>query len=377
MKSEVILIKSNILDRETRLPKIIDVLSKEDYSISFIGWNRDPQSGILYHRQINTSIKEHQFNFKAPFGIKILFYFPFWWLYIFFRLLTLKWDIVQTGDFISTPPAIIAGILKRKPVIYEILDVYEDEMSLPRMLRNVCVFIDKVFIRLSSAIILADEDQNIELSGIPNPNIVVIYDSPPDFGVHTDFISPKTKKDFIIFFGGKLHYNKKLNLDKMVKAIEKVENVRLVIAGFGDMVDEIKKYCESTPDKIQYIGEITHEKLLQKSLESNLLFVLRSPQNLTNKYTCGSKILEAMMCGKPILVNGGTSTAKKVAEENCGIVVDANNINEIKKAIITLRDNPKVCEELGANARRAYEERYSWAIMEQRLLTLYRELVGR
>ena len=68
------------------------------------------------------------------------------------------------------------------------------------------------------------------------------------------------------------------------------------------------------------------------------------------------------------------STAIKVLEENCGLVVDANNVEEIKEAILKLRDNPKLCAELGANARRAYEERYSWEIMEQRLLALYREL---
>jgi glycosyltransferase involved in cell wall biosynthesis len=77
-----------------------------------------------------------------------------------------------------------------------------------------------------------------------------------------------------------------------------------------------------------------------------------------------------MMCGRPILVNKGTSTAKKVLEENCGLVVDANNIEEIREAIIKLRDNPELCRELGANGRRAYEERYSWEIMEQRLIAL-------
>ena len=66
----------------------------------------------------------------------------------------------------------------------------------------------------------------------------------------------------------------------------------------------------------------------------------------------------------------------KDGEANCGLVVDANNNEEIKEAIIKLRDNPELCEELGANARKAYEERYSWEIMERRLVDLYRELTG-
>jgi glycosyltransferase involved in cell wall biosynthesis len=128
------------------------------------------------------------------------------------------------------------------------------------------------------------------------------------------------------------------------------------------------------PEKIQFIGEITHAEVLERSTKSDLLFVLRDPVVPVNKYICGSKILEAMMCGRPILVNKGTSTANILLEENCGLVVDAENIEEIREAIIKLRDDPKLCEELGKNARRAYEERYSWEIMEQRLLTIYGEL---
>ena len=49
--------------------------------------------------------------------------------------------------------------------------------------------------------------------------------------------------------------------------------------------------------------------------------------------------------------------------------------NQIKQAILKLRDNPQLCQELGANARRAYEQRYSWEIMGQRLVTFYHELI--
>ena len=49
-------------------------------------------------------------------------------------------------------------------------------------------------------------------------------------------------------------------------------------------------------------------------------------------------------------------------------------VEEIKKAIIKLRDDPELCQELGANARKAYEQKYSWKIMEQRLLSFYRKL---
>lgn len=51
------------------------------------------------------------------------------------------------------------------------------------------------------------------------------------------------------------------------------------------------------------------------------------------------------------------------------------NIEEIAKAIVKLKENPKLCQELEANARKAYEQRYSKRIMEQRPLALYEELL--
>ncbi|MCK4733234.1 MAG: glycosyltransferase, partial [Methanophagales archaeon] len=262
---------------------------------------------------------------------------------------------------------------KRKPVIYEMLDTTEDEIFLPWVIRNVCIKIDKLFMRFASGVILADEAQIEELGGVPNSKVVTVYDSPPDTFNKMD-ISPRGNDTFTLFYGGMLLSAKLLNLDKIFTAIKDIEGVRIIVAGFGDLVDKIKEWSHQMPDKIQFIGEISHAEVLKRSVEAELLFILRSPLVLANKYICGSKVLEAMMCGTPILVNKETSTASKVYEENCGLVVDASNIEEIKKAIIRLRDDPELCEELGANARRAYEQRYGWDIMEQRLVDLYREL---
>ena len=81
------------------------------------------------------------------------------------------------------------------------------------------------------------------------------------------------------------------------------------------------------------------------------------------------------MCGKAHIAAKGTSTADKVLRENCGLVVDANNTEEIRSAIINLKNNPELCRQLGLNARKAYEQRYGWEIMEQRLVALYNELL--
>ncbi|HJH26614.1 MAG TPA: hypothetical protein C5S37_07525 [Methanophagales archaeon] len=49
---------------------------------------------------------------------------------------------------------------------------------------------------------------------------------------------------------------------------------------------------------------------------------------------------------------------------------------ERKKIEKEVKMEIKLCKELGTNGKKAYEGRYSWETMEQRLLALYHDLTG-
>ena len=371
---KVYVIRANLLDRETRATKIIKSLTNHRYLVTFLCWDRSITANRTEKNEAGNFHDEVRLKLKAPWGTKMLIYLPVWWLFIFYKLMTTDWDIAHAIQIVSSPPAVIAGKLRRKPVIYDMLDTYEDSIIIPMWIRNILVRIDKIFMGLSSAIILADEAQIEEVGGIPNSNIVIIYDSPED---NVDVYCSKSENDiFSLFFAGLLYSGKALNLDKIFLAVDDLSDIKIVIAGYGDLVEQIREWSQKMKGKMEFIGEINHLEVLSRSAKADLLFMIRSPIVPVNKYICGSKILEAMMCGTPILVNKGTSTSNIVLRENCGLVVDANDIEEIRRAIIKLRDNTEIRKNLGANARKAYEMRYSWEIMEHRLVDLYQELTG-
>lgn len=300
---------------------------------------------------------------------------PAWWIFIFASIFRTKCDLIHVINYNSIFPALIAGKLKRKPVIYEIMDVTYDAISMPILFKNLIMYLDKIFMRFSDAVILVDENQRRQFSGIPNSSVSVIYDSAPDLSESISSLDKKqNNKVFVILYIGVLYKMRHLNIDKLCDVVQSIEDTRLIIAGYGDLVDDVKARADRSNGKIQFLGRISYSDALDMSLRADALIVLRDSCVRTNRYICGSKIWEAMMCGRPIIVNRGTSTADKVLKENCGLVIDANDINEISGAIMNLRDNPKLCDELGANGRRAYEERYSWDIMGQRLIKLYQNL---
>jgi glycosyltransferase involved in cell wall biosynthesis len=369
-KKRVIVIRTSL---DIRLPKEIAALKREGYGVTLLCWDRECNDSSPLQKDGEDDIREIRVRLRAPFGIGILFFLPIWWCFTLFHLMLTEWDIVHALNFDAIVPAAIAGKLKRKTVIYEILETYEDRVSLPRIVRYLFIQVDKLFMRQVAAVILADEAQSKEFSGVPNSRVVAVYDTPPDFFDKIKGTHPENEQ-FIIFQASVLYRMRHLNLDKLVSAVKDLDNVKLIIAGYGDLITEIEEWTHKIPHKIEFIGEIKYSETLKRSKAADLLFELRSSLVPQHKYICGSKLLQSMMLGKPFLANRGTSTAAKVYEENCGLVVDANNIEEIREAIIKLRDNPELSEELGANARRAYEERYSWEIMERRLLTLYQNL---
>ena len=82
------------------------------------------------------------------------------------------------------------------------------------------------------------------------------------------------------------------------------------------------------------------------------------------------------MLAKPIIVAKDTNMDTIIQDVNCGIVVNYGNENDLETALARLANEPELTFELGANARKAYEGKYSWRIMAERLINLYRNVIG-
>lgn len=371
-KNKVILIHSNALALNVRGFKEIEA-NNEEYQFTFLGWNRNKEPLENFKKPENSTIS--LLNIKAPYGKLYLIVMILWWIYVFLWLLIRKWDMVHVINLDSAFPAILAAKLKGKKSIYEILDTYEDSLVLPYSIRNFLVKFDKLLISCFDAVILVDEEQIDELDGIPNNNLQIIYDSPPDIPQNMEI--SKNDKEFSIFYAGALHKDRKLNLNKILRVLRELDDVKIIMAGYGDKdcIAEIKKFENEMPDKITFIGKISYDEVIRYSLEADMLFQLRDSSVKINKYICGSTMFNSMAVGTPIIVNKGTSTANKVENSNSGLLVDVNNQDEIKMAILKLKNDEELRIKLGINARKAYENKYSWNIMEKRLKTLYKDLL--
>jgi glycosyltransferase involved in cell wall biosynthesis len=368
-KETIVIISTNSIGYDIRVPKLISTLNKK-YNVILINWNR---YGVKRDHKILTDHKWIQFNVKVRNSFELACLFPFWIFFVVMFLLIMDWDCVHSINYQSQIPALIVGKLKKKLIVFELLDLIELSSFLPKNMRKLFLRFDKLLMKYSDAIIVVDEMQIIGLNGIPNKNVQVIYDSVPVELLQKDQ-RDSTNKNFTLFYAGVLLRDRQLNLSNLFQAIKDLTDVNVIIAGNGDLIQEVKMWEKAYPSKIKYIGKIDYSEVIKNGVMSDLFFVLRDSSILSNKYTCGSTIFNAMICGKPLLANKDSSTANIVLNEKCGIVIDAQNLTEIREAIINLKKNPELCKILGKNAKNAYEKKYSWNCMEEKLLQFYNKL---
>lgn len=367
---KVILIRSRATD--AAVYKIANSLSENGYDVHLLIWDRQ-------HNLKNENNKKYtinKFNLKAPYDkLTIYFYHPFWWIYEFYFLMVNKWDIVHACDLDTLYPAIIVKIIKGVKLYYIIYDFYSNHISdggniFIKFIKSFFSHIEKFGIGFTNILFLVDEIRLKEVEGARIKKAVILYNSPPDILDLKRLPSGNSEK-FTIFYAGVLQ--KIRGVDYMVKAVEGLDNVELIIAGMEDLSHLSISINVNIKNKVRYIGWIpTYEEVLIKSMSSDVLFRFIDPETSQCIYGSPNKLYEAMMCGKPIIINSEMGASKIVLDEDCGLTVPYGDIEALKVALVRLRDDPELKNRLGENGRRAFKNKYSWEIMEKRLLDAYK-----
>jgi glycosyltransferase involved in cell wall biosynthesis len=174
---------------------------------------------------------------------------------------------------------------------------------------------------------------------------------------------------FKLLFTG--HIRPGRGLEILPDIVKNLKDTQLIVTGRV----EDKKLLNKIEgiSNIIYKGFLDHDEVLDLEANSDAMVALYDLNLQTqNKHVMGNKLFEAMMCGAPIITNVAQNVVEKA---DCGIIVDYGNKEQIKEAIITLRDDPQLCKRLGTNGRKAFSEKYNWHSMEERLYKIYDSLL--
>ena len=360
---DIVLLRSNSVIYDPRVGKIIRSLSKR-YSVEALGWNRE---GISSETIGNYTVNLKLFRLKAPFGkLSIVLYLPFFWIWVFFKLVSIRPMVVHACDLDTVFPCYIYRSLFRKKLVFDVFDRYAMafiplKFKFLYKLANSC---EESLCNKSNVLIVVAENILETFKRCPK-NYIIIRNCPEKYEVKR-----KSKDDdvLILVYTGIIIRNR--GLERITEAIKNLSGVRLVMAGRVIDQEFLNQILEFS--NVEYKGIMTHNESLELEASADVMMILYDLAIPIHRVANPNKTFEAMMFGMPVITN---VTRALVNEAGCGIFVDYNNLEEIKSAIIRLRDDVELRKRLGDYGRIAFEQKYNWVIMEKELYKVYERLL--
>lgn len=173
----------------------------------------------------------------------------------------------------------------------------------------------------------------------------------------------------IIMFLGTPHPHK--GVEDIIYAINKLKrkDVCLMMVGVNRDNSHMKKIIDIGKSNVILVEGYRPFSEIPRFLSMADLIVL--PQRISPA-TIGQvpgKIFDAMAMAKPI-ISTNISDIPEILED-CGIVVEPNDIDAIAKNISYLLENEDIAKKMGEKARKKCIEKYSWNVMEKILKEVF------
>lgn len=189
--------------------------------------------------------------------------------------------------------------------------------------------------------------------------------------VDTSYFNFKLKEKNKVFRW--LHVSTQLplkNVDKIIKAFKNISTIRndweLIIAGPTNKEYEILAEQLNLQANIKFIGEISYEEVATEMQQADTFVMFSKHEN----FPC--VIIEALCCGLPVVASNVGGIAEAVNDSN-GILVEANNTNQLQEAIISMMDN--LSQFSGKKISENAISKYNYQTIAQQFINVYNEVV--
>ncbi len=167
----------------------------------------------------------------------------------------------------------------------------------------------------------------------------------------------------IILFIGRLVYEKGVQnlIAAMPKVLDSYHDAKLVIAGKGGMLDELKAQADylGISNKVYFAGYM-NGKDVERMYKAADISVFPSTYE-----PFGIVALEGMLAERPIVVSDAGGLGEIVEHRVTGMKSYCGNPNSIADSILELLFNPELCDNIVKNAKIKVKENYNWQKIAQ------------
>jgi len=177
----------------------------------------------------------------------------------------------------------------------------------------------------------------------------------------------------IILYVGRLVYEK--GIQNLISAMPKILNgyhdAKLIIAGKGGMLDELREQANSLGlgDKVYFTGYL-NSKQVQKMYKCADVAVFPSTYE-----PFGIVALEAMLAGVPTVVSDIGGLNEIIEHGVNGMKSYAGNSNSIADSVLSLLYDYKLCANISKNAKSKVKEQFNWNKIAQDTHFVYEKAI--
>lgn len=369
---KVCIIRSNPVRPDSRVEKEAWSLMDAGYDVHILAWDRDADTGE--REDVITVAGKHipitRIGYAATFGegfknIKS---------YLKFQFHMRKWlkendfDIVHACDFDTA--FFSFGIVRKKNEKF-IFDIFDFLYGEPQTFFQHCVKSAQFrLIDSADATIICTEERKKQIFGSKPKRLTVLHNTPfeeqrGDFKFQVE----KNNKIKIVYVGILQDYRL---LKEIAEVIIESENLELYIGGFGKYEKYFQKMSKQHKN-IKFYGRLTYNQTLALEKECDVMIAIYDPKIENHRYAAPNKFYESLMLGKPVVMVKNTGMSQVISENEIGVLINYTKedfLNGINWLIAHQSEWPMMSEKM----KKIYRSKYSWKIMENRLLKLYESL---
>jgi L-malate glycosyltransferase len=201
---------------------------------------------------------------------------------------------------------------------------------------------------------------------IASQHLIKTHNTIIPYGFEINRFKPQAKRKKRILVVNRMLKRKGIQyLIQALKGLNLEHSIHII--GDGPYLPVLKEAAAHVNARIKFYGWLDNDSTqFRHLLESAQIFVLPSE---TENFPVA--LLEAMAAGLAIITTKGTGCEDVVGDT--GILVKPKRVYELSRALITLTGNLDLCEKMGRASRERIEKYFSWPVVAQQYINLYKQ----
>lgn len=314
LNRRIIVSVTNDISTDNRVHKICNTLIDMGFDVVLVG-RKLPYSLLPGKRKY----KIHRF--RLLFNKGPLFYICFnfrLFIFLFFS----RVDVLLSNDLDTLPAYFLVSLVKHKPLIYDSHEYFTEVPELinrPKV-KKVWELLEKFLVpRVEVAYTVCNSIASayMEKYNIPFKVVRNVPYAKPELQC-----SKRPDKDPYMIYQGAL--NKGRGLEHIISAMNYIEGIKLLIAGDGDLADDLKEQVvrEKLEEKVEFLGRLPYEELMTITAGASLGLSIEEDMGLNYRYALPNKLFDYIQARVPVVVSNRPEMAAIVRSYNIGEVID-------------------------------------------------------